>query len=240
MNKKRRTHQDIRKFWGVSLRTVAHWVTKGYPIHDDRSLAKALLANPATSERLQARALELSGGTRPVKSAEPPVDIQRVHRSLAEELVEIDEWITISQSEMKAAKANGHAAEFNRWNKIRREFSDQKVKNLLAQAKLGIDSGELINRAEVERLFGAFAGRAAVSIARLCDEMSIRLVGMRDAGEAHQVLQDPLWGAMYVKPFQAAIDNKTFFTLPQWTANALVKAFSDLMSDATINELGLK
>lgn len=135
---------------------------------------------------------------------------------------------------MTAAIASNEPEMFGMWDKVRRNYSDQKVKNLLAQAKLGIDSDDLIGKAEIERIFTAFAGRAAISIARMRDATATKLVGMQDAAAAGRVIYNALWRAGYVKPFVHAREQATLFGLPGWVVDALTKGFTDLMDSVDV------
>jgi len=229
------THRETGERFGVSMRCVRRWAADELPVDDWPALAAALLKNAKTKDHVKAACRDVLNKANPKPAGPAPhIDPVAIDRSLAEELKEISAWIMKAEAGMRLAEATSDEIGFDRWDRVRRNYSDQKVKNLLAQAKLGIDSGALIGKAEIERILSAFAGRAAVSIARMRDDIAPRLVGMKNAGEAGAVLAGALWQAGYTKPFEAAQDNATFFSLPAWVVEALAKGFTDLIKDGIV------
>ncbi len=158
-------------------------------------------------------------------------DIQGIDRSLAVELGEISEWIVLAESRMQAAMKNGDEETFSIWDRVRRNYSDQKVKNLLAQAKLGLESGELVGKSDLAKLMRAFASAACHAIYRLQRGIAPKLVGLTTTREVLARLEGPLFLDAYIGPFEAVRDMAAGIGLPSWCVDAVVDGYKELVEE---------
>lgn len=207
----------------------------GDPVDNDVEMAGVIIKRRHCSPELRARARKILAASRKETKAAPLTteDIARVSRSLRDEVDEISAWILKAEKKMRENE-NGDAINddvFDRWDKVRRNYSDQKVKNLLAQAKLGLESGELVGKADLARLFRAFAASAFQALYKIQQGIAPKLVGLTTTREVLDRLEGPLFMGTYIGPFLNARDMAAGIGLPSWVVDAMVSGYMELVEE---------
>ena len=228
-----RTNKEIGKFWGETNAVVGRWRRHGDPVDDDLAMAGVIVRRRGVDPKLKAKALKILEAARkqPESRAITTEDIARVSRSLRDEVDEITAWILKAERKMRENEHGNAANEiaFDRWDKIRRNYSDQKVKNLLAQAKLGLESGELVGKSDLAKLVRAFASRAWIALYKIQQGLCPKLVGLTTTREVMTRMESPLFMGAYIAPFEHARDMAAGIGLPGWVVDAIKEGYMELV-----------
>ena len=224
----------IAAFWRVHRKTVHRWIAAGHPVADTKKMCDVLAHSKATKGELSKRISEVRKEFGWAKSKPLPLttaDIVLVNRSLREEVEEITGWILQAQIRMTAAITADEPEVFAMWDKVRRNYSDQKVRNLLAQAKLGLESGELVGKSDLAKLIRAFASRAWIALYKIQQGLCPKLVGLTTTREVMDRLEGPLFMGAYIGPFEHARDMAAGIGLPGWVVDAVKEGYMELVEE---------
>jgi hypothetical protein len=235
-------HKRVAEEFGVVLTLVYKWEKKGWPIHDLAALAKVVLADPraypetidkvkawvARQKKPEPRATPETQPTKPapkpkeaIKDAEGD-ELEEVCQSLKRHMDVI--WSKLQDPEIDAA-------ELKLLTNLHNETSKTLVANRLALKRLGVESGDMIPRAEVVRIVTAIASRMVVGFHAVISEAAPKLVGVDDIGKASDILQSIGVPNMIVNPLRTASRTRSGVTIPDWLVDAFDGAIKDYVEE---------
>lgn len=213
-----KTQKQCAEEWGVKLVTWNKWKEKGAPIGSEKHLANWLRnndrLNKATRERMaQAGITTTTRGNRKraTDSIESKCDTaedfrDHYQRKLDEEIQKGDD---------------GDPIELKFWSELFLK-QDKSIRDSEAHAaKLGIDNGTTLPRAEVERILRAcfYAGNACVNsnLTMICQHIA----GLNDPAGIYNVLKPAVVGGRLFSGFDKVANIKGAPALPEWVIDAV-------------------
>jgi hypothetical protein len=217
----------IAERWGVTQRTVQRWQRAwGDEVcGDELKLAARVIKAPKASGPARAHAAEVLAAQRPADIAGTAADVRMDPAGAVGDLRDVmgrlQSHLAYVDGELAKAKAVGDPKDVLVWARPFREFASLAQSIRMTQAKLGIDAGELVSKADLEVLVHAWAGRAIVGLVGLRDALAPRLVGLGSTDEAARVLEPALLVESFVGPFRAAVHHAASAGLPEWVAGAV-------------------
>lgn len=223
--------------YGVTPRSVRRWRAQDAPIADPAALVAWLKAHdklPASvrgRERRRTITDQAAQAERTDWAALPAADI---HARLGS----LETWAGVAETHMRASISGRDAegkpvkdpGEFAFWQKAYLAFHGAALNARLAQSKLGIDTGELIPRADLERLLTALGGRLALGIQQLRDRLAPQLTRLDYAEEIADRLEPALIIAGLLDPVAEAIHHAAGIGLPGYVAAALRAAVAEVIA----------
>lgn len=109
--------------------------------------------------------------------------------------------------------------------KFSRAIKEQKA---LAD-KLGVESGELLQRPEIERIIAALGYWSMAAIDAVLPTLCKRLVGVTAPSEVRKILEPALLRAKFLEPFVRAKTVANGNALPPWIAAKIVDSADDYL-----------
>lgn len=214
--------------YAVTDRTVRNWRRAGAPLDDAPALAEWLRVHDRLPERagrvgepVDARIREaLATDWSAVEGAD-----------LAQRRGDLETWSALAAKKMRGALAAGANGEFTRWQKIYLAFHGAALQARLAQAKLGIDTGELVTRVECERILHALINRLCLGIQQTRDKLAGRLTNIPFETEIADALEPELITRAILDPVNAATAHAAAIGLPEWIPAALERAVADHLAE---------
>jgi hypothetical protein len=223
----------IAKRWRVTQRTAQRWVQRwgANLVADEIALAEQLLGDRKTPAAVRRVAAGILAG-RALKAAVAPTtdvagDPQAAAGDLRARLDGLEHHLAWVDEQLRIAQAINDQADVLTYSRLYKELNSAVVANRLAQAKLGVDVGELLPRTEVARLFWAFASRAALGIQRIRDQIGPRLVGLSQEAEVAGRLEPVLIAELFIAPFARATNLAAAVGIPGWALTELRRAVAD-------------
>lgn len=214
--------------YGVTPRTVRNWRSAGAPLDDAAALGTWLREH----ERLPAAARPAAGPIDPtIREALATDWTALAGADLAKRRGDLELWSSRAEATMRRALEGKDMAEFTRWQKIYLTFHAAALQARLAQAKLGIDTGDLVTRAECERLLGAFINRLCLGIQQVRDHLASRLTNIPFETEIADHLETALITRALLDPVNAATAHAAAIGLPDWIPAACQAAIADHIAD---------
>ena len=219
--------------YGVTQRTAQRWLKRwgAEVVAADELLAKELLGDtktPSSVRRVAASILaDLALDAGAVAVADVSADPEKAAGNLRGVLNGLQKHLDWADRQLRVAQSIHNQADVLTYSRLYRELNSAVVANRLAQAKLGIDTGELIPRAEFARLAYALASRAALGIQRLRDKVAPSLVHRDSAEEVAERLEPTLIADLFVAPMARAANLAAGVGLPAWVVDEITRAVAD-------------
>jgi hypothetical protein len=210
--------------YGVTARTVRNWRSAGAPLADAAALAEWLRVH----DRLPDRAARVGEPVDARIQAALATDWSALESAdLAQRRGDLETWSALAGRKMRAALDAEAHGEFTRWQKIYLAFHGAALQARLAQAKLGIDTGDLVTRVECERILHAFINRLCLGIQHTRDHLAARLTNIPFETEIADHLETALITRALLDPVNAALAHAAAIGLPPWVPAACERAIAD-------------
>jgi hypothetical protein len=221
----------IAALWGVTTRMVGTWRSRGFPVGDEKALAEVLLSSPMPCAKVRERALEILG-----PSSETALELNGENGSEAEldgkQLGWLQSYWKVSRGKLQTALDGGvDEAGINRWHKRTLEVAQTIMRIQLAEKRLGIESGALVAREEVERCFEAVGYHQALACARLGDQLGSLCVGLASPQEIARRATSELLTKALVDPLGRAVALAAATGLPAWVVEAIKRGLTTIEKD---------
>lgn len=207
----RKTHQHYAEDFGVSERTFRTWLKQGAPYQNEAKMITWLNAQqrktPAVRAWLKAR------GVKPVpkKSA----ILKKIKAKTAEDFR--DHY----QKMLEQATDSNDQDQVKFWSDLFLKQDESIRRSEAHAAKLGIDNGTTLPRAEVERIFRAvmYAGNACVNsnMTMLCQHIA----GLSEPADIYNMLKPAVVGGRLFSGFGKVANIKGAPALPDWVIDAV-------------------
>ena len=202
----RKTHKHYAEEFGVSENVFRKWLQKGAPYQNEAKMITWL--NNLERKSKEVKAWLKARGVKPTpkkskviagikgKSAE---DFRDHYQKMLEEATE-----TNDQDQVKF------------WSDLFLKQDESIRRSEIHAAKLGIDNGTTLPRAEVERILRAtfYAGNACVnsSLTMICEHIA----GMSDPAQIYDTLKPAIVGGRLFSGFDRVENIKGAPSLPDW------------------------
>ena len=192
---------------GVSRQSLATWIKKGAPFEDDRRLAVWLL----NQERITAK---VRAWCNKVIKRETPRQ-NHVAKDDAE-LKNLEGILDYYMGKLNESVQHGELESIKFWNEHVIKTSESIRRSEAHAAKLGIDNGTVLPRAEVERILRAvfYAGNGCVNgaLSTICEH----LAGLSDPSDVYHALKPAIVGGRLFSGFDKVANIKGAPALPDW------------------------
>ena len=217
----RKSQQSYADEYGVSLKILKSWKDLGAPYKDEAKMVTWLLGRgriPAGAKNwLKARGVDLdakAGTDAPAQDKLQSAEDFRNH------------------CKAKLAEAIGHndQNEIEFWAKLHLQYDESIRRSETHAAKLGIDNGTVLPRAEVERILRAvmYAGNACVqgALTSICE----KLAGISEPAEIFRILKPAIVGGRLFAGFEKVKNTRGEPGLPGWVVECVAGEFSQYLS----------
>jgi hypothetical protein len=229
---KKRTLAELVKYWGVVLRTIQRWISEGAPVDNDIEMVKWLAPKRGLNEETHARIAKIRADNPDSFPRQDPVwllwlaDAER--RALTGEsspFESIEQVRDFYAFKLKTASEAGdqRGSEFATARLI--EIDKTIRDNKLAEKKLGIESGDTIPRADVEKWLRAFGFWTMRCVDLMLEDMVPKVASLAPTLTheiARKAIEPGLIKARSLAPFVLATKVTGGTQLPDW-AVAVVK-----------------
>jgi len=207
----RKTHQHYADEFGVSERTFRTWLKNGAPYQNEAKMITWLNALQRKSPEIKAW-LKLRGITpKPRKSA----ILKKIKAKTAEDFR--DHY----QSKLEEATETNDQDQVKFWSDLFLKQDESIRRSEAHAAKLGIDNGTTLPRAEVERILRAtfWAGNACVnsSLTMICQHIA----GLDQPADIYNVLKPAIVGGRLFSGFDKVANIKGAPAVPDWVIDAV-------------------
>jgi len=210
------TQQDHAEYWHVSQRAISTWDKDGCPLDGSRvEQAKWILKNAKRkNKKTRARLAELIG------------DEMKKTTSGGME----SEGLTMEQARDYYAKQLSEATSaelqdsetIKEWNDLFVKADKAIRENEMHAKKLGIDSGEMLGRGEVERILKAivYAGNACVR--KQLKEVCEVIADCETPNDVYNLLPAMVLGGRIFEGMKAVAKSPSDVNLPQWAIDCMI------------------
>ena len=219
------TPRQIADFFSVTTAAVSKWKVDGKDLSSFRAVAGWLKSHKQLSEAtkqactraLVGNAITVDGGQKP-KTPIPTGGVQGAAAALRrQEEMELDLWNRLQHAmEHDPGQAKDLRDAWVKVGETLRKF------DLMVEASRR-DSGELISRAEWERMSRALVFWWIHAFRRASDDLCPHLVGLADAAAAWKVL-DAGFVDKFGEAFEFACKRESAISLPKWAVDAIESA----------------
>ena len=200
-----KTHKDYAAEFGVTHSVFTSWLRRGAPYQNRQKMITWLLNMPkrgkATNEWLK------SQGVNPVKKRVKP---KVVKGQTAEDFR--DHY----KNKLQEATLANDQDQVKFWSELFLKQDESIRRSEAHAAKLGIDNGTTLARAEVERILRAvfYAGNGCVNgaLATICEHVA----GFSDPGEVYHSLKPAIVGGRLFSGFDKVANIQGAPALPDW------------------------
>lgn len=238
---------DRCEYWCVSARVMQLWKKKGVPVDDDRAMLKWYLAlAPHSQAKLSSGFKKRLAQVRP--SSAPGADGAEViepqnpywsefikafpnssNPSQVEQIQNLDRHIHFADFALQKAREQNDPHLIKIFTDDLLRFSKAAKEQKALADKLGIESGELLQKPEVERVLAAWAYWAMASIDLALPSLCKRLVGQASPSGIREILEPALLRAKFLEPFQQAKRVAAGNNLPPWFVEKMVDSVDDYL-----------
>jgi len=207
----RKTHQHYADEFGVSENVFRGWLKKGAPYQNEPKMITWLNAQqrktPAVRAWLKAR------GVKPVPKK--AAVLKKIKAKTAEDFR--DHY----QKMLEQATETNDQDQVKFWSELFLKQDESIRRSEAHAAKLGIDNGTTLARAEVERILRAtfYAGNACVnsSLTMICQHIA----GLSKPADIYNVLKPAMVGGRLFSGFDKVANIKGAPALPGWVIDAV-------------------
>ena len=207
----RKTHQHYADDFGISERTFRTWLKQGAPYQNEAKMITWLNAQqrktPSVRAWLKAR------GVKPVPKKS--TILKKIKAKTAEDFR--DHY----QKMLEQATDSNDQDQVKFWSELFLKQDESIRRSEAHAAKLGIDNGTTLPRAEVERILRAvfYAGNACVnsSLTMICQHIA----GLSKPADIYNVLKPAMVGGRLFSGFDKVANIKGAPSLPDWVIDAV-------------------
>jgi hypothetical protein len=207
----RKTHQHYADEFGVSERTFRTWLRQGAPYQNEAKMITWLNAlqrkSPEVKAWLKARGVK----PKPKKSAV----LKKIKAKTAEDFR--DHY----QKKLEEATETNDQDQVKFWSELFLKQDESIRRSEAHAAKLGIDNGTTLPRAEVERILRAvfYAGNGCVNggLTTICEHVA----GLDDPAEVYHTLKPAIVGGRLFSGFDKVANIKGAPGLPDWVLDCV-------------------
>ena len=206
-----KTHKHYASEFGVSENVFRKWLQKGAPYQNEAKMITWLnnlnRKSPEVKAYLKARGVK----PKPRKSA--------VLKSIKAKTAE--DFRDHYQKKLEEATETNDQDQVKFWSELFLKQDESIRRSEAHSAKLGIDNGTVMPRAEVERVLRAifYAGNANVQgvLTSICQQ----LVGHTDAGELYHALKPAIVGGRLFSGLDKVMTTKGAPNVPEWFVDCI-------------------
>jgi len=210
-HREQRSDEEKAAEYGITRQTVVRWRKSGAPFHNDKEFWMWMRKNGIRSAMKWRREFEANNPDE-CKPAAKPVKIEF---KTAEQLR--DEYLSELQLAKIDSDENREKVALNAYLKIEKQIRESEAHS----AKLGLDNGTVLPRAEVERIMRSvfYAGNACIQgvLTSICEQ----LVGYDDPGDLYHALKPAVTGGRLFSGFDKVSNVTGAPNIPSWVVDCV-------------------
>lgn len=241
------TH-DRSEYWCVSQRVMQIWKRKGVPVDDDKAMLKWYLAlGPHSQGKLSSgfkkRLAQVRPSSAPGVDGNPPLEEPQnpywsefikafpnsSNPSQVEQIQNLDRHIHFADFALQKAREQNDPHLIKIFTDDLLRFSKAAKEQKALADKLGIESGELLQKPEIERIIAGWCYWSMAAIDLALPSLCKRLVGLSSPSAIREVLEPALLRAKFLEPFQQAKRVAAGNNLPPWFVEKMVDSVDDYL-----------
>ena len=207
-----KTQQQYADDWGVTLKAWNGWKSDGAPVGNEKKLAYWLRNKQRLNKRTREKMAEV-GVVAKSKSRR-----KQVAAKIEKESKTAEDFRDHYKAQLDKCiqDPGGDPTEVKFWSELFLKQDESIRRSEIHAAKLGIDNGTTLPRAEVERILRAtfYAGNACVnsSLTMICEHIA----GMDDPAQIYDTLKPAIVGGRLFSGFDRVENIKGAPSLPDW------------------------
>lgn len=210
----RKTHKHYADEFGVPYNTFQTWLKEGAPYQNEAKMITWLLGlkrmAPGAKKWLESKGVNVSAR----KSKK---------KSVPKGLTTAEDFRDYYKAKLAEAIEVGDKNQVEFWAKLHLQYDESIRRNEAHAAKLGIDNGTVLPRAEVERILRAviYAGNACVqgALTAICEKLS----GINEPAEVYRILKPAIVGGRLFAGFEKVKNAPGQPGLPDWIIACVVE-----------------
>lgn len=212
--------KDLAKFYQVTERTVRRWKSDGAPLDNPKRMVSWLLTRKRIPKGAQAwmdsQSLNKPGPDLPMEETETPEIVESTG-----EVKELEERRIDLDRRLDRAMASDNESKIKLYTELLVRVDESLRRDQAHQKKLGLDTGEMMPRGEVERIMRAafYAGNACVEgvLQQICEQV----VSFDFPEEAYHYLKPILLGGRLFSGFSRVAKVPGPPQVPQWLIDTI-------------------
>ena len=208
-------HERLGKQYGVTSRTIRKWEDAGVNADDPASVASHLetLGKPSVEALDALRKMDVE-----VKSVDATLS------ELQQQELRLGNLARYYYASLEEATKAGRMRDVNSFSKLheRAELGFRNCK--LAQARLGIEGGELLTRKDFEKIMNAFFSLSVYGVRRAVIASADKIAGTPDPAEVCRIVESGAIEQAYVSAWESAINRASELSAPEWVLNCIALA----------------
>lgn len=229
------------KFWGVSVRTIQNWLKDGQPVERPLDMANLILRNPRPAKAALSKAHELIAkrdGALPADTKPAEDDRNFLSPSTGYAMEAATEPVAaFGVADLVAMKDKCGArmarcesmvpadmAGVTYWHGLYLKTLEAIKRDELHLKKMGLDDGQIISRAEFDRLLFAMGFWMLRSVDVDLKALAPKCVGLNFAEESYGVLDRYFVRTRFFSAFSKSITQESGVSLPLWAYDSLKAA----------------
>ena len=205
-----RTQKEKAKEYYVSRMTITRWEKEGAPFDDDREMNAWVIAKQRQPKKFHLWQKEKGFSDQP----EEPDDID-------EDFSSQEEVCIYYRKKLSSAARSGNTAQVKLWNELLLKTDESIRRSEMHSAKLGLDNGTTLPRAEVERILRAvfYAGNACVQGS--LTSVSEHLTAIENPADLYHALKPIIVGGRLFAGFDKVKNTAGAPGLPAWVVDCV-------------------
>lgn len=212
-----KTQQQYADDWGVKLKAWNGWKSDGAPVGNEKKLAYWLRTKQRLNKRTREKMAEVGVKSTPKSRRKKVAAKIETESKTAEDFR--DHYKT--QLDKCIQDEDGDPTEVKFWSELFLKQDESIRRSEAHAAKLGIDNGTTLPRAEVERILRAvfYAGNANVNanMTMIAQHVS----GLNTAEDVYNALKPAIVGARLFSGFDKVANVKGAPGLPDWVLDCV-------------------
>ena len=203
-----KTHKHYALEFGVSENVFRGWLKKGAPYQNKPKMVTWLNNLVRKSPEVKAYLKETGVNLKPSKAAAA----KRTGTKTAEDFR--DHY----RAKLEVATEANDQDQVKFWSDLFLKQDESIRRSEAHAAKLGIDNGTVMPRAEVERVLRAIAYASNACVQGQLTSICQQLVGYTDAGELYHALKPAIVGGRIFSGLDKVVNTKGAPNVPEWFA----------------------
>jgi hypothetical protein len=213
-----KTQSQYAEDWGVKLAAWNKWKKAGAPVGSEKKLANWLRPRQRLNPRTREKMAEV--GVKTTTKAKRKQAVQKIEsKSKTAEDFRDHYKAQLDEEIQKGEQGDQNQVKF--WSELFLKQDESIRRSEIHAAKLGIDNGTTLSRAEVERIFRAtmWAGNACVNsnLTMICQH----LAGLDQPDDIYNVLMPAIVGGRLFSGFDKVANIKGAPSLPDWVLECI-------------------
>ena len=212
-----KTQKQYAEDWGVKLVTWNKWKEAGAPVGNEKKLAFWLRTKQRLNKRTREKMAEVGVNTASKSKR------KQVAKKIEAESKSAEDFRDHYKAQLDKCiqDPDGDPTEVKFWSELFLKQDESIRRSEIHAAKLGIDNGTTLPRAEVERILRAvlYAGNANVnsSLTIICEHIA----GMSDPAQIYDALKPAIVGGRLFSGFDKVANIKGAPALPDWVLDCV-------------------